>query len=264
MDASSRDKMCDSVLSKKQVEKISKFNTKAKEDTDVGGAYIGQDPPLLWAKGGLQKYKEELKGLGPMPKEGDPVSSDFLEKHPDVRTEGLRHKWFKEEKMADENGKSASFTQIGDTNCENTLKTLETKMQHCPKETQIQVRDTCLRQERGWQASVKPEPDDTDPTCQEKMIDPTINPPTEVGTPDECFEVKFTDVKDMKRKFFTYNTSDPPDDKFVLEKPILCFSEPEKLRCTKEEDDFQGQSVRDIDFNPHKGFADYVYWINLD
>ena len=50
LNGSSRDKMCDSVLSKKQVEKISKFNTKAKEDTDVGGAYIGQDPPLLWAR----------------------------------------------------------------------------------------------------------------------------------------------------------------------------------------------------------------------
>ena len=113
---------------------------------------------------------------------------------------------------------------------------------------------------------MKPEPDEMDPdsSCQEKMIDPRINPPTEVGTPDECFEVKFTDVKDMKRKFFTYNTSDPPDGKFVLEKPILCFSEPEELRCTTKEEDFQGQSVRDIDFIPHKGFADYVYWINLD
>ena len=69
-------------------------------------------------------------------------------------------------------------------------------MQRCSPEMQRQARETCLRQE-GWQASAKPEKEDLDdeddePTCQEKMIDPNLNTPTKVATPDECLEVNFT------------------------------------------------------------------------
>ena len=265
LEGSSRDNMCNSVLSKRQVEKISKFDTKAKEDTDVGGAYIGQDPRLLWRQKGLKKFRKELQGLDPMPKKDDPVSSDFLEKHPDVRKEGIRQKWFTQEKMTDEKGKPSSFTEIGITTCESNLKKL--KDQHCPRELRTQIRDTCLRQEKGWQASVKPESDDLDEdeelTCQEKMIHPSINPPTKVATPDQCLEVNLGQVGDFKRRFFVYDTTDPPDGKFVLEKPILCFAEPKKLRCPPKED-FQGRNVRNIDFNPDKGFADYIFWVDLD
>ena len=263
LEGSSRDNMCNSVLSEHQVQKISKFDTKAKEDTDVGGAYIGQDPRLLWAEPGIEEFRKELQGLGTMPKKDDLVSSDFLEKHLDVRKEGIRQKWFREEMMTDEKGKSSSFTEIGITTCESSLKNL--KDQHCPRELGTQIRDTCLRQEKGWQASVKPESDDPDEelTCQEKMIHPSINPPTKVATPDQCLEVNLTQVGDFKRRFFVYDTTDPPGGKVVLEKPILCFAEPQKLRCPPKED-FQGRNVRNLDFNPDKGFADYIYWVDLD
>ena len=49
--------MCDSVLTPEQVQTLSKFDTKAKTDTDVGGSYIGQDPALLWTQKGLSKFR---------------------------------------------------------------------------------------------------------------------------------------------------------------------------------------------------------------
>ena len=95
-----------------------------------------------------------------------------------------------------------------------------------------------------------------------RMIDPSINPRTRVATPDECLKV-LTNTGETKRRFFVYDTADPPGGEFVLENPILCFSEPQNLRCPAEED-FDGKNVREMDLNPNKGFADYIYWIDLD
>ena len=76
------------------------------------------------------------------------------------------------------------------------------------------------------------------------------------ATPDDCLEVNlFGDVK-IKRRFFLYDTSDPPDGKPVLEKPILCRYEPEQHKCP---DDFDRKDLNDVD--RFEGFADYIYWI---
>ena len=92
---SSRKHMCDSVLSPRQVELVSQKDTTAKTG-DVGGAYMGQDPRLLWAKPGLAKFHQQLNKLKQKPKENEPVSSDFLERNPDVHKKGLREGWFRE------------------------------------------------------------------------------------------------------------------------------------------------------------------------
>ena len=252
---STRERMCNSVLSPRQVRLVSKFDTKPKQG-DVGGAYMGQDPRLLWAKPGLEKFRKERNRFKQKPKENQPVTSDFLEKHPDVYKEGLKEGWFREEKDPEE---MSSLAEIGASTCHDLQKTMQ-KMQRCSPEMQRQARETCLRQE-GWQASAKPEKEDLDdeddePTCQEKMIDPNLNTPTKVATPDECLEVNFTDIGETKRMFFVYDTANPDD--IVLEKPILCF--PEKpIECDFEE----GRKVSEIEFNRDKGFADYIYWIDL-
>jgi hypothetical protein len=200
---STRERMCNSVLSPRQVRLVSKFDTKAKQG-DVGGAYMGQDLPLLWAKPGLEKFRKERNRFKQKPKENQPVTSDFLEKHPDVYKEGLKEGWFREEKDPEE---MSSLAEIGASTCHDLQKTMQ-KMQRCSPEMQRQARETCLRQE-GWQASAKPEKEDLDdeddePTCQEKMIDPNLNTPTKVATPDECLEVNFTDIGETKRMFFVY------------------------------------------------------------
>ena len=107
---SSRENMCDSVLSRKQVRLISHFDTKAKKG-DVAGAYMGQ--------------------------ENEPVTSDFFEKNPDVRKKGLQNGWFTEEKDLPE--RSSSLVEIGGT-CQ--LHDLE-KMEHCPPQMQRDVLNCC-------------------------------------------------------------------------------------------------------------------------
>lgn len=81
LNGSSRERMRDSVLTPEQVQTLSKFDTKAKTDTDVGGSCIGQDPALLWTQKGLSKFKGQLKKLKKKLKKGDLVDSDFLEKN---------------------------------------------------------------------------------------------------------------------------------------------------------------------------------------
>ena len=43
----------------------------------VGGAYTGQDPPLLWTQKGISEFKLNVKV-------NSEVSSDFLEEHPKI------------------------------------------------------------------------------------------------------------------------------------------------------------------------------------
>jgi len=258
---SNRKHMCNSVLSPRQVELVSQKDTKAKTG-DVGGAYMGQDPRLLWAKPGLAKFHQQLNKLKQKPKENEPVSSDFLERNPDVHKKGLREGWFREpallkpflvDILEDPQEMSTSLAEIGASTCDDLQKRVQ-KMQHCPSTMQDQVRKTCLRQE-GWQASAKPDKDDPfdEPTCQEKMTDPNFNTPTNVATPDECLAIK---VGEPKHMFFVCDTADP--DGIVLEKPILCF--PEKpIKCDFEE----GRKVSESEFNRDKGFADYIYWFEI-
>eukprot|EP00435_Cladocopium_sp_Y103_P017599 s262_g4.t1 len=242
---SSREDMCDSVLSSKQVRLVSQFDTKGKKG-DVAGAYMGQDPRLLWAKPGLDQFEEQLKKLKRKPKENQPVSSDFFEKNPSVRQEGLGKGWFTEEKDPQE--RSSSLAEIGGT-CQ--LHDLEQKMEHCPPQMQRDVLNACVQADK-WQISDKP--DDFDHECQVNMINPTFNKPEKVATPEECLKVDFGKV--VKRRFFTFDNSDPPQGKLVLDKPILCFHE--KVPCP-DRDDFVRKKLNE--FEGFQGFADYIYWI---
>ena len=87
LNGSSRERMCDSVLTPEQVKRVSKLNTKAKSGTDVGGAYIGQDRRLLWTTKGLSQFKMTK------PEDGF-VDSKFLEEHPDVEQKGIQKPGF--------------------------------------------------------------------------------------------------------------------------------------------------------------------------
>ena len=252
---SSREEMCISVLSPNQVRLVSQFDTKAKKG-DVAGAYMGQDPRLLWAKPGLDHFQKQLKKLKQKPKANQPVSSDFFEKNPTVRQEGLRKGWFREEKDPQE--ESSSLVEIGADTCEDTLQKMKENQKHCTKETWRNVLNTCMQAEK-WQISDKPIVDEDEldgpPECQLKMINPSVNEPTEVATPELCLKVDFGKV--VKRRFFIYNKSDPPEG-LVLENPILCF--PEKEPC-KDGDDFDRKRLNEVDRSRFSGFADYIYWV---
>ena len=89
--------MCNSVLSPEQIRLVSQFDTKAKKG-DLGGAYLGQDPRFLWAKKGLDKFQKQLKKIKEKSKEKEPVSSDLIEKNPDVHKQGIQKGWFRRER----------------------------------------------------------------------------------------------------------------------------------------------------------------------
>ena len=66
--------------------------------------------------------------------------------------------------------------------------------------------------------SHKPNPDEDD-ECQIKMINPDVNRPQEVATPEECLKADFGQV--AKRRFFIYSKSNPPTEgKPILEDPM--------------------------------------------
>ena len=78
------------------------------------------------------------------------------------------------------------------------------------------------------------------------MIDPDVNRPQQVETPDECLKVDYGN-----------DNSDPWEGQLILDKPILCFYE--KHRCPDGKD-FERRNL-DEAMDRFSGFADYIYWI---
>ena len=58
----------------------------------------------------------------------------------------------------------------------------------------------------------------------------------------------------VKRRFFIYNSSEPPEGKLTLENPILGFHEKEP--CP----DVERKNLNQVDRNRFKGFTKYIYW----
>jgi len=244
---STRELMCGSVLTPQQAKLLRKLDTKAANGTDVGGAYLGQDPPLVWTTKGLgqSKFQSQLKKLKTEPKEGDYVTSEFLERHPKIRREGLQAGWFKEKKDI-EDEKSATSLAQADSSC--TAGKLH-HINHCPGEVKIQALNNCFRGE-AWEVSDLPEEE-----CNEKMIyEGKVEPR---ATPDDCLDVDFGNVK-IRRRFFRYDTSEPPKGQPVLDRPILCSFEPME-RESGCDDEFVRERLNKDRF---KGFADYIHWIS--
>ena len=150
LSGSSRERMCDSVLSPAQVPLVSELNTQAKKGTDVGGAYIGQDPRLFWTTRGLSKFKDEVKNLKIVPKDGDLVDSEFLEYFSNVRQKGVQNGWFKQEDLIQEKTGSTSLVQTSGCNLKG--------MDPCHKDTKRLKIKKCMA-EAMWQVSDKPDPD---------------------------------------------------------------------------------------------------------
>ena len=91
------------------------------------------------------------------------------------------------------------------------------------------------------------------------MIQPDVNTPKEVATPEECLKVDFPQVTGqvVKRRFFVYNNSNPPESQLFLDNPILCFQE--KDPCP-DKDDFERENLNLVDHSRFNSFADYIYW----
>ena len=66
------------------------------------------------------------------------------------------------------------------------------------------------------------------------MINPDVNRPQEVATPEECLKADFGQV--VKRRFFIYSKSNPPTEgKPILEDPC------------PDEDDFERKNLNEFE-----------------
>ena len=244
---STRERMCDSVLSPEQVRLVYQFDTRAKKG-DVAGAYLGQGPRLLWAK--PDQFQKQLKNSKQKPKENEPVTSDFLEKNLDVYKEGLRKGWFREEKDPQE--RSTSLAELG-VGCQD----LQKAMQHCstalPRRRCFQHlragRKMAILSQAGSLWPWVPGQHDQ-PWCQQ-----TQRSCHTWWVPHRVWQLQVDFGQVVKRIFFTYNSSDPPKGKLILDNPVFCFQE--KDPCPDDED-FDRKKLNEFDHL--KGFTEYIYW----
>ena len=84
------------------------------------------------------------------------MSSDFFEKHPDVRKEGIDKGWFLEGEDLEQ---STSLAQLGASTCDESTLQIMKNHQHCTEKTWRNVKNACL-QAKEWQISVMPDEDD--------------------------------------------------------------------------------------------------------
>eukprot|EP00913_Durusdinium_trenchii_P025433 g23877.t1 len=107
---SSREEMCNSVLSTHDADLASK-NDLSQEGKDVAAAYLGQDFQLLWTQKGVDsEMGRNYTWLQPKPEAGKEVTDQLLQLQPNIRKKALNEGWFKEKKM-----ESASLMQMRDT-----------------------------------------------------------------------------------------------------------------------------------------------------
>ena len=258
LNGSSRERMCDSVLTPEQVRLVSTLNkyTKAKSGTDVAGVFIGQDPRLLWTADGLSEFKDEVKKLKRVPKDGDLVDSEFLEDYPNVQEEGLHKGWFQQEEIIGDKTGSTSFVQADGCNLKG--------MGSCPDDTKQLKIKTCMAGE-WWQASDKPDPDMGEESCQMILNNKAA---VRVATPDDCLRAKFSieEFGTITRRFFEYkefNTKKIGKElqDVIADEPILCYVDSAKFTCGDfDRKKFQHYEQELLDSSTE--FHDLRYWID--
>lgn len=96
---SSREEMCNSVLSKHDADLASKDDL-SQEGKDVAAAYLGQDLQLLWTQKGVDsELGKNYSWLQPKPEAGKEVTEQLLLLQPNIRKKALNESWFEERKL---------------------------------------------------------------------------------------------------------------------------------------------------------------------
>ncbi|CAK9065521.1 Uncharacterized protein SCF082_LOCUS33613 [Durusdinium trenchii] len=203
---SSREEMCNSVLSTHDADLASK-NDLSQEGKDVAGAYVGQDLQLLWTQKGVDsEMGRNYTWLQPKPEAGKEVTEQLLQLQPNIRKKALQEDWFKERKL-----KRASLIQMQDTPTSCIPKEMET----CTDDM-LELRISVCAKQEGWLYSHVPKK----MSCK-KMIDTKKM----AKSPYECFnEAKYDTVGTIKHYAFHYNKAN-------AEQPITCYAQPDKSTC---------------------------------
>ena len=249
---SSRERMCNSVLSDHLATEASQYDLEEKDGTDVGKVLIGQNSSLFWTKKGAQQARRGIKlrlpkkstkkagkfinkllhpfGKSVLIKEAGAradanVSMDFLLKHPNVGEEFLRRGYFREEplsKMLDQ------ATSVMEGNFQDDTCNFGKLQQQCPENFQETYVETC---KKSWKVTQVPKgsenPEDEEDEVSENIFhDHALHPAG--GHCDQSNSQSFATAEQRESlttnffgkifvHYFTYDTENK-------EKPIKCFT----------------------------------------
>ena len=246
---SSRELMCNSVLSSRLAKEASKYDREEEDGADVGKVLIGQNSSLFWTEKGAQQARSGIKfqlpkkstkktwsrrfidkllhpfGKSVLIKEkgalaDTKVSMDFLLKHPNVGEEFLRRGYFREEpfsKIFD--GGASSLLEVhlqDDTTCD-----FGKLQQQCPKKFHETYMKTCKESWKVTQVSEESE-DSEENNFRHLAFHPEEGNCDEstsqsFATPEECESLTTNSFGEIILHYFTYDTENK-------EKPIKCFT----------------------------------------
>ncbi|CAK9065527.1 Uncharacterized protein SCF082_LOCUS33518 [Durusdinium trenchii] len=223
---SSREEMCNSVLSTHDADLASK-NDLSQEGKDVAAAYLGQDFQLLWTQKGVDsEMGRNYTWLQPKPEAGKEVTDQLLQLQPNIRKKALNEGWFKEKKM-----ESASLMQMRDTGASCDPKVMET----CTGDMQKWRTRACAKQQ-GWQYThVKK-------TCRMMTKNKRM-----AKSPYECLEkTQYGDVGTIRHFLFQYKKVDL-SDAAAGQHPIWCYAAAEKTPCNQKPRSLQQAQEMEFD-----------------
>ena len=240
---SSREMMCNSVLTQQDAELVSEHDL-SEAGRDAAGAYLGQDPRLLWtAEGAASELGSEYNFLHPRPRAGHAVAEELLRQEPNIRQRGLTNGWFVEEGAETESSspRPASFlTVAAAADCE----TGPLDMSRCSADFKQWQHEACV-EGAGWQARKVSKGRARRPGCKRSAA-------VYVATPQECLEAdldSFSKIVQGEKKspgkeegrYFQYNKGqDGP--------PIACYVVSENFQCNFDDVESAAWDLDKIDF----------------
>ena len=218
---SSRELMCNSVLSGHLAKEASKYDLEEEDGTDVGKVLIGQNSSLVWTREGIKfhfpkKSKEDEEEAESTPREGDKVSIDFLLKHQKVGEEFLRLGYFREEPITKILNEATSVMQVSSQDDTCNFGKFE---QQCPQKFMTTFVKKC---NEAW--SVTQESEDFENLLTHPEEGHCDEPDSEnFATPEDCQKLA-KHSGEIFLHYFTYNKENK-------DLPIKCFSV-SKEQCT--------------------------------
>ena len=231
---SSRELMCNSVLSGRLAKEASQYDLEEQNGTDVGKVLIGQNSSLVWTRRGIKfqfpkkskawRFISKFNPFGKKkkaeatPREGDKVSMEFLQEHKDVGEEYLRLGYFKEEpitKILDEANSMMEVSSQDDTCNFGKFK------EKCPKKFMTTFVEKC---NEAWNVAEG---------FRFFLLHPggghcTESDSQSFSTPEDCQKLAKNSFGKVFLHYFEYNKENK-------DLPIKCFSVSKK-QCKGKDD----------------------------
>ena len=228
---SSRELMCNSVLSSGLAKEASEYDLGEQNGTDVGKVLIGQNSSLVWTRQGIKfqfpkkskarRFISKLfnpfgkeKKAEATPHEGDKVSMEFLIQHPKIGEEYLHLGYFKEEPITKILNEATSLMEVSSQDDTCNFGKFKEK---CPKEWMDTYTNRC---KEAWLVAGEHKEFGN---LKEQVEDPVfgncyVNDHKDVAAPEDCKKIATNRLNQkIFLHYFEYNNENS-------KKPIKCFT----------------------------------------